>query len=153
MHACSVGSDSLQPYGLYSIRLPCAWDFSSRNTWVGCHFLLQGIFPTQGLNPYLLPLLCWQADSLPLHHLGSKDRLGDCRAWYSPVRILAYFTILLEASFDNTFKIFSTFYLWLTLNISTFEDLTSWTICRIQTPETFLTTAKHNKMMLSSIHI
>ena len=34
----------------------------------GCHFLLQGIFPTQGLNPYLLD---WQADSLPLSHLGS----------------------------------------------------------------------------------
>ena len=33
------------------------------NTKVGCHFLLQGIFPTQGLNLSLLP---WQADSLPL---------------------------------------------------------------------------------------
>ena len=27
---------------------------------VGCHFLLQGIFPTQGWCPHLLP---WQADS------------------------------------------------------------------------------------------
>ena len=35
---------------------------------MGCHFLLQGIFPTQGSN---LRLLHWQADSLPLHHLGS----------------------------------------------------------------------------------
>ena len=34
-----------------------------------CHFLLQGIFPTQGLN---LCLLHWQADSLPLSHLGSS---------------------------------------------------------------------------------
>ena len=34
---------------------------------VGCHFLLQGIFPTQGLN---LDLLLWQADSLPLSHQG-----------------------------------------------------------------------------------
>ena len=32
---------------------------------MGCHFLLQGIFPTQGLN---LCLLRWQADSLPLSH-------------------------------------------------------------------------------------
>ena len=31
-------------------------------------FLLQGIFPTQGLNPHLLH---WQADSLPLCHQGS----------------------------------------------------------------------------------
>ena len=35
------------------------------NTGVGCHFLLWGIFPTQQLNPHLLCLLHWQADSLP----------------------------------------------------------------------------------------
>ena len=29
------------------------WDFPSKNTGVGCHFLLQGVFPTQGLNPGL----------------------------------------------------------------------------------------------------
>ena len=34
-------------------------------TGVGCYFLLQGIFPTQGLN---LPLLRWQTSSLPLSH-------------------------------------------------------------------------------------
>ena len=32
----------------------CPWDFSSKNTRVGCHFLLQAIFSTQGLNPGLL---------------------------------------------------------------------------------------------------
>ena len=32
----------------------CPWDFPSKNTGVGCHFLLQGIFPTQGSNPDLL---------------------------------------------------------------------------------------------------
>ena len=36
-----------------------------KNTRVGCHFLLQGIFLTQGLNPLLLCLLNWQVDSLP----------------------------------------------------------------------------------------
>ena len=41
-------------------------DFPGENTGVGCHFLLQGIFPTQGSNPCLLH---WQADSLPLNHL------------------------------------------------------------------------------------
>ena len=35
-----------------------------------CHALLQGIFLTQGLNPYLLHLLHWQVDSLSLSHLG-----------------------------------------------------------------------------------
>ena len=32
---------------------------------MGCHFLLQGILPTQGLNPHLLH---WQVDALPLSH-------------------------------------------------------------------------------------
>ena len=35
---------------------------------MGCHFLLQGMFPTQGLNSCLLH---WQADSLLLSHQGS----------------------------------------------------------------------------------
>ena len=45
--------------------------FPGKNIGVGCHFLLQGIFPTQGSNLRLLCLLHWQADSLPLHHLES----------------------------------------------------------------------------------
>ena len=47
-------------------RLLCPWDFPGRNTGVGSHSLLQGIFPTQGSNPCLLCLLHWQAYSLPL---------------------------------------------------------------------------------------
>ena len=47
-------------------RLLCPWDFPGRNTGVGCHALLQGIFPTQGSNPHLLCLLLWQAGYLPL---------------------------------------------------------------------------------------
>ena len=46
----SVVSDSLRLHGLESIRLLCPWNFPGENTGVGCHFLLQGIFPTQGLN-------------------------------------------------------------------------------------------------------
>ena len=41
---------------------------------MGCHFLLQGIFLTQELNPQLLHLLHWQADSLPLAPAG---KLGE----------------------------------------------------------------------------
>ena len=40
-------------------------DVPGMNTGVGCHFLLQVIFPTQGSNPRLLH---WQLDSLPLSH-------------------------------------------------------------------------------------
>ena len=45
--------------------------FSSKNIGVGCCALLQGIFLTQGSNPYLLCLLHWQAGSLPLAPPGS----------------------------------------------------------------------------------
>ena len=45
----SVVSNSLQPHGLYSPR-----NSSGQNTGVGSLSLLQGIFPTQELNPGLL---------------------------------------------------------------------------------------------------
>ena len=50
----SVMSDSLQPHGLHPARLLWPWDSPGKNTGVGHHALLQGIFPTQGLNPRLL---------------------------------------------------------------------------------------------------
>ena len=68
MCACSVMSNSMWPYGLWPARLFCPWDFPGKHTGVGCHFLLQGIFLTQGSN---LCFLHWQADSLPLDHQGS----------------------------------------------------------------------------------
>ena len=46
----SVVSDSLWSYGLYPTRLLCPWNSPGKITGVGCHFLLQGIFPTQGSN-------------------------------------------------------------------------------------------------------
>ena len=49
----------LWPQGLQPARLLCPWDSLGKNTEVGCHFLLQGIFPTQGSN---LCLLHWQVD-------------------------------------------------------------------------------------------
>ena len=49
----SVVSDSLQPHGLQPARLLCPRDSPGKNTWMGCHFHLQGIFPTQGSNPGL----------------------------------------------------------------------------------------------------
>ena len=60
---CSVMSDSLRPHGLWPARLLVLGIFPGKNTAMDCHFLLQGIFPTQGLNLSLLRLLPWQADS------------------------------------------------------------------------------------------
>ena len=69
--ALPVASDSLRPHGLLPARLLCPWDYPGKNTRVGCHFLLQGIFLTQVPNLHLCCLLHWQAGSLPLSHLGS----------------------------------------------------------------------------------
>ena len=52
--SCSVEPDCLQPHGLQPTRLFCPLDFPGKDTGVGCHFLIQGIFLTQGLNPGLL---------------------------------------------------------------------------------------------------
>ena len=41
----SVVSDSLQSRRLQLMRLLCPWDSPGKNTGVGCHTLLQGIFP------------------------------------------------------------------------------------------------------------
>ena len=49
----SVMSDSLRSHGLKPARLLCAQNSLRKNTGVGCHSLLQGIFPSQGLNPGL----------------------------------------------------------------------------------------------------
>ena len=57
---------TLQPHGLQPTSLLCPWDSPGKNTGVGCHSLLQGIFLTQGSNPRLLCLLHWQVYSLPL---------------------------------------------------------------------------------------
>ena len=56
-----VSNSSVTPWTLLA-RLLHPWDFPGRNTGVGCHFLLQRIFPTQGSS---LGLLYWQAGFLP----------------------------------------------------------------------------------------
>ena len=55
--ASSVVSGSLQSHVPQPARLLCLWDFPNKDTGVGCHFLFQGFFPTQGSNICLLLLL------------------------------------------------------------------------------------------------
>ena len=57
--------------------LLCPRDFPGKNTRVGCHFLLQGIFPTQESNPHLLGLLHW------------RQILYHCAIWESLVKVKA----------------------------------------------------------------
>ena len=59
---------------------PMDCSLPGKNTGVGFHFLLQGIFPTQGLNPCLLYLLHCQVDSLSLCHLGNPSFLPNMNA-------------------------------------------------------------------------
>ena len=54
---------------------PLSMWFPRQEHAVSCHFLLQGVFLTQGLNPYLLH---WQAESLPLSHLESPISPNVC---------------------------------------------------------------------------
>ena len=51
---CSVMPKLLRPHDCSPPGSSVHGDSPGKNTWVGCHALLQGIFPTQGLNPGLL---------------------------------------------------------------------------------------------------
>ena len=61
----SVMSNSLWPDGLQPTKFLCPWASPGKTTEVGCHALLQGIFPTQGSKLHLLHcrwiLDCWAA--------------------------------------------------------------------------------------------
>ena len=76
----SVVSDSLQPQGLKTTRLLCPWNFPGKSTGVGCHLLLQGIFPTQGSN---LSLLHWvfmkQGETRRILYGLSYQKAGMCQ--------------------------------------------------------------------------
>ena len=48
-----IVSDSLQLHGTVACQAPLSMEFSRQEYWSGCHFLLQRIFPTQGVNPGL----------------------------------------------------------------------------------------------------
>ena len=61
-------SDSWKAHGLQPARLLCPWDSSDKNTGVGCHFLFQGIFPTQASDLCLLDFLHCRQILYPLTH-------------------------------------------------------------------------------------
>ena len=94
----SVVSNSLWPHGLQPTRLLCPCNSPGKNTGVGCHFLLQEIFPTQGLSPGLLPcrqmLYCLsQQGNLSLYFLifkmstTTKPVMGFCKIWLSVCKL------------------------------------------------------------------
>ena len=64
------------PHRQQPTRLLCPWDSPGKNTGVGSHFLLQGIFLTQGSNPGLLN---YQQILYCLSHQGSLNFMTDRR--------------------------------------------------------------------------
>ena len=79
----------------------CPWDSPGKNTGVGCHSLLQGIFPTQGSTPHLWhcrqilyhlsyqgnPLPTWKANKLrdEVWRQGITASFGKPRRWVTSV--------------------------------------------------------------------
>ena len=61
-------------------RLLCPWNSLGKNTGVGCHSLLQGIVPSQGLNPSFLH---WQKCRQILYCLRHREALINCKYLYS----------------------------------------------------------------------
>ena len=80
LFSCSVMSDYFATPWTASHQAPlCPWDYPGKNTGMDCHFLLQGILPTQGSNPHLLCLMhcrqilyCWVTGK-PKEHRGNKQ--------------------------------------------------------------------------------
>ena len=78
-------------------RFFCPWYFSGKKTRVGCHFLLQGIFLTQGSNSGFLPwrriLYLLSHQGRPLKHLRGLQNIvglvGEILQWGRLVRYLA----------------------------------------------------------------
>ena len=93
--SCSVLSDSLRPHGPHQV--PLSMVFLRQENWVGCHFLLQGIFLTQGSNSGFLPwrriLYLLSHQGRPLKHLRGLQNIvglvGEILQWGRLVRYLA----------------------------------------------------------------
>ena len=96
-------------------QAPLSMGSLGKDTGVGCHFLLYGVFLSQGLN---LCLLHWQADSLPLSHQGSP--LMEYHSAWKKKEILSFVTIqtklndMLSGMGQNTEKqiLYDLTYMW-----------------------------------------
>ena len=78
----SVMSDSLRPHGLLH-----PWNSPGKNTGVDCHFLLQGIFLTQGSNPGLLHIV-----GRRFNLWATREANAESLSWFSCLLIpMAFF--------------------------------------------------------------
>ena len=88
------------PWTVACTKLLCPWDFLGKNTGVGFHFLLQGIFPTQGSNPGLLhcrqTLYCLSHQGSPGESL--EQGLKKKKKW---ILVLLYHLLVTRATYFN----------------------------------------------------
>ena len=87
---CWVMSESSQPMVEAPRCSSVHGDSPGKNTWVGCHALLQGIFPTQGLNLCLLRLLHWRQI---LYRWATRQALSFLRELQSDIIGQVFLTI------------------------------------------------------------
>ena len=86
----------LRPHGLEYTRLLCPWDPPGKNTGVGCHFLLQGIFPIQESNRSLLhyrQILYWLSYEGSPHMIWGKTLLFFLQLTWLLLEIEKVFTL------------------------------------------------------------
>ena len=127
----SVVSNSLGHHGPQSTRPLHPWDFPGKNTGVGCHFLLQGIFPTQGLNPGL------RHCRLMLYRLNHQGNPTDCPQFSTSHLLLfeiqsgfLFMTAFIEATYKPHVakpKGHTSVLIWLDLS-ATFGNWLNWLI-------------------------
>ena len=96
------------PHQLQTTRFLCPWDFPGKNTEVGCHFLLQQIFLTQGLNLGLLhcrqvavpsePPRKWYDDGTKQKHSSVEQ---DRKPRNKPIYLTVNYSITKEERIQN----------------------------------------------------
>ena len=106
-------------------------EFPGKNTGVGCHFLLQRIFLTQGSNPCLLCLLHWQVDSLASHRLGI------------PVIYIIYIHTHIQWNISHTNEIIPFAAIWID------QDIIILTEVRRKTNNTYMWNLIFNKIQMN----
>ena len=83
LFSCSVVSDCCDSMDWTGLSSSVHGDFPGKNTRVGCHFLIQGTFPTPGSNPHLLQVSCIADGFFIVEPLGSQDRVLETKLFIS----------------------------------------------------------------------
>ena len=85
----------LRTQGLWLFGLLCLWNFPGKSPGVHCHFLLQGIFPTQGWNPGLCCVSCIASWPFTTEFRGNPRQ---CSFLLSPVSVASWNCLLKPSS-------------------------------------------------------